>query len=490
MSRIQSLKKALELIILLFFLIFSPHLLAQDTPNNGVWSLEACIQYAVKNNIGVQQSDLQVQISENNYLQSKISRAPDLNAFASQNFNWGRSIDPSSNDFVNQRVSSNNFNLSSSVTLFDGFRINNTIKQNAVAVKVGRLDAQQTRYDLSLNVALAYLNILQNQELLAVAEQNVLSTQEQLERTRKLFEAGAVAQNDVIDLEATLANNELAVVDAQNQLQISKVNLQQFMNLEIRPDFEIESVPIESLDVSPVVESAENIYQTAESTQPNIQSAELSVEQNQYALEVAKAGRYPTLTLSGNLSSIYSSASAESVPTEFFGVERVGFVNGDPALPVLDTFNFEGFISNSDYPFLDQLGDNFRQQVSLSLNIPIFNRWLTKSNITNAKINRRISELNAQNVKLQLRQTIEQAYVDAKAAVNTYRARQKQVESLELAFITTEKRYNAGAANIVDYNLARINRDNARSDLVRAKYDYLFRQKVLDFYQGKDLGFE
>ncbi|NJL12325.1 MAG: TolC family protein [Microscillaceae bacterium] len=142
------------------------------------------------------------------------------------------------------------------------------------------------------------------------------------------------------------------------------------------------------------------------------------------------------------------------------------------------------------YTFFDQLSDNFRQQVSLSLNIPIFNRWQVRNSINNAQISKRISELTAQNTRNQLRQTIEQAYADAKSALNTYRAREKQVEALQLTYEITEKRYEAGAANIVDFNLAKINVDNARSNLIQAKYDYLFRKKVLDFYLNKPLSFE
>ncbi len=476
--------------LLALFFMSVPPLVAQNRPQANVWSLQDCIDYAVKQNISIQQSNLQIQVDENNYLQSKASRYPDVNTFANQQFNSGRSIDPFTNTFVTRRVNSNNFSLSSSLTLFDGNRINNTIKRNKTNIEISRLAAEQAQYDVSINVALAYLNILLNQELLEVAQQNVASTQAQLDRTQKLFDAGAVAENNLIDLKATLANNELAVVSAQNNLLISSVNLQQLMNLEVSEDFSVEPVAIEALEVSDFAETSQQIYQSAESFLPSIRNADLAIQRDEYNIEIAKSGRYPSLNLNASLFTGYSSATGRFEQVQTGLDERViGLVNGDPAQPVITqvpVFDTQ----EVPYTFFPQLGDNFRQQLSLSLSIPIFNRWQVKNQISNAIISRKNSELTARNTRIQLRQTIEQAYIDAKTALNTYRARERQVQALELTYENTRIRYEAGASNVVDFNLAKINLDNAKSDLVRAKYDYLFREKVLDFYQNKPLSFD
>ncbi len=451
-----------------------------------IWTLDACIEYAIQNNLTVKQNDLQVQISENNYLQSKIERYPDLNGNASQTFSWGRAIDPTSNDFVNQQINSNRFSLSSNMTIFNGQSITNTIKRNKLNIEVDRKNAQQSRYDVSLNVAINYLNILLNKELLDVAQKNVESTQQQLDRTQKLFDAGAVAENDVIDLKATLANNELAVVTARNTLNLSIIGLQQSMNYDIDPDFNIEDVPIESLEVQPIAEAPAAIYREALLTQPNVKGAEINIESAAYDVDIARSGRYPTLTLNGSITSNFSDAARQvDFVTTGLEIQEIGVVEGTGQAVTSEVPVTERQVN--DYPFFDQLSDNRFQQLTLNLSIPIFNRWAVKSNIQNSLIRQRIAETNSQNVKLQLRQTIEQAYADALAAYETFRSREQQVAALELSFETTEKRYLAGAANIVDYNLARINRDNARSDMVRAKYDYLFRQKVIDFYIGRPL---
>lgn len=459
---------------------------AQDTPS-GPWGLEDCIQYALKNNVLVRQNDLRVQINENNFLQSRVSRLPSVNATANQRIAWGRSIDPFSNSFVNEQVNSNDFGLFGNVTLFNGGSINNTIKRNQVDVNASRATAQQTRNDISLNVALAYLNVLLNQELLTVAEQNVVSSENQLERNEKLFAAGAIAENDVIDARAQVANNQLAVVNAENQIRVSKANLQQWMNLPVTESFEIQTVPIEALEVAEFAETPSQIYQTAEVTQPSVKAADLNAESATYGVDVARAGFYPTLSLSGTVLTGFSSATPRRSFRRFAGIDTLGFVNGDPALPVTEEFDFTTTVTSDEYPFFDQLGDNLRQSVTLTLDIPIFNRWQVKNDVNNARINQQISELNAQDVRNQLRNDIENAYVNAKAAIQTYRSQEQQLQALQLSFETTQKRYEAGAANIVDFNIAQIALNNAQSDLVRAKYDYLFRRKVLDFYQGKDL---
>jgi outer membrane protein len=459
---------------------------AQDKPASGVWSLEQCIKYAIKNNVSVTQNEIQVDAAISNLQQSRASRYPSVNANASQALNWGRSVDPFTNQFVTQQVNSNNFSLQASVPIFNGMQIQNTIRQNQVNLEVNQLNVKQIRNTTALLVATNYLNVLLNKELLVVADKNVASTKEQLERTEKLFNAGSIAENDVINLRATLANNELAVVNARNQLDIAKANIQQAMNYPIAGDFEVEDVPIESLTVNAIESSTSQIYSIAEKSQYNIRSADKNIESFNYGIDIARAGRYPTLTLNGVLFSGYSSATKQ---TTFESIvlpnQVIGTVQGTGTPVVTDITDFRQI--RNDYPFFNQIQDNFRQQVSLNLNIPIFNGWQVRNQIARSTINKRNAELQAQTARNQLRIDIENAYVTAKSAYNTYEARVKQLEAQELAFITNEKRYNAGAANVVDFNIARINRDNARSDLVRAKYDYLFRKKVLDFYEDKPL---
>ncbi len=483
----MSFRSAFFAFCLLGTSICSSHFLkAQDKPASGVWSLRSCVDYAKKNNFTIQQNSIQSEISENTLYQSRLSRLPSVNAGASQTIAWGRSVDPFTNAFVTQRVSSNNFSLNANVTIFNGFQTRNTIQRNNIDMNVNKLNTTQSENTVALNVALAYLAVVQNQELVAVAEKNLLSTQNQLERTQKLFEAGSIPEADVINLKATLANNEANLITAQNQITVSKVNLQQQMNLPIETGFEVEKIAVDNVVVEKITESPQEVYKLAEQSQPNIKSADLTIESRTKSIEIAKAGRYPTLTASATILSGYSSASSKFNLTPIQFTQTVGYVNGDRNQPVVNTFN--DFIrSPAGYSFKDQVQDNFRQQIGFNLNIPIFNAGQVKTNIANSVLNKKVAEVQAKNIRNQLRQTIEQSYIDALNAYNTYQARQKQAEAQELAFNVLEKRYQAGASNLVDLNVSRNTRDNARVELVRAKYDYVFRKKVLDFYQNKPI---
>ncbi|TAE09166.1 MAG: TolC family protein [Bacteroidetes bacterium] len=482
----------LQLIVALGFLIASVFSCstsskAQDNkPTGGVWSLEDCIQYGTKNSINVQQADIQMQLSNANLQQSKFARYPNLNANASQALNWGRSIDPFSNTFVTQQVNSNNFSVSSSVTLFNGYRLQNTIRQNINSVEVNRLNIEQAKQTLALNIAVAYLNVLQNQELLRTTQTNILSTQAQLERTQKLFDAGAVAEIDVINLKSTIATNQLAITNAQNALTSAKVLLQQQMNYPIEGDFQVKTVNVDNLTVNDLVETPTQIYQTAEGSQASVKSADQTVKGNDIGIELAKSGLYPTLTLNGVLFSGYSSATPKFESEVTVADRTIGIVQGTNQ-PVIVPNAVSVTRNEVPYQFFPQVGDNFRQQVSLQLNIPIFNGKQARTQIGNAVLTKKNSELQAKQVRQQLRQTIEQAYIDAKNAYQTYQTRQEQVKALVNSFEVTDKRYQAGASNVVDYNLAKNNVENAKIDLVRSKYEYLFRKKVLDFYMNKPL---
>lgn len=473
--------------VLLCLLFWQFQSFAQEKPA-GAWGLKDCIDYALKSNISIKQNELNVRTAENNLLQSKASIYPSINANISQGFNFGRSIDPFTNAFVNQQIRSNSFDLTASMTLYSGNRLQNTIKRNSLDLEVSRLNAEQTRYDASLNIAIAYLQILLNKELLEAAKKQVESSKQQLERLEKLFKAGSIAENDIIDLKATLANDELTVINSENQLRISKLNLMQLINLPADESFEVQAVNVENVEIADYVETPENIYNTAESTMPNIKSADMSIRSSEMSIEIAKSGKYPTLSLAAGLSSGYSSARSKFEQTASTTTQEIGFLTNNPSetvssiVPIVNT-------TELPYAFTDQVGDNFSQFISLRLSIPIFNGWQVKNNINNAVLSKQNFEYTAQSRRIQLRQDIEQAWVNAKVAVSTYNARKRQVEALELSFETTEKRYEAGASNIVDFNLAKINLDRAKSDLIRAKYDYLFRTKVLDFYQNKPLDF-
>ena len=456
-----------------------------------IWSLKRCLEYAQETNIALQQAELNTQSSQIALDQAKAARMPNLNGNINGGNNFGYSINPFTNEFQSQSIQSLNAGLGSGVTIFNGFRISNTIKQSQIDLEASEQNLLQAEYDLALNVTLAYLNILRNGEIVESAKLQVNSTKEQIDRTAKLVRAGSLAQADLIQLESQLATDELQLVNAQNQLEMSYLTLQQILRLDPNDPFGIEKPELTDPESNPLQVDAFQIYETAEATQPFIKSADLNVKSAGLGIEIAKAGMRPSLTASANVGTGYASGrellTGEVVMDDPVTNTVEVSINGGEKIPAEITFpQFKAV--REPYTFDNQMVDNLGGSVSLSLNFPIYNRRQNKSSIQRAELLFQNAQLGAENQRQLLEQTIQQAYVDAKSAYSSYAATSKQVEALELTFKNTEKQFNLGVANSTEYLLATNNLNRARNDLVRNKFNYIFRTKVLDFYQGKPLG--
>ena len=456
-----------------------------------VLTLPQCIDIALKNNITVRQGQLQVQNSTLLLRQSKYNQLPTVNAFASQGFSAGRNINPSTNQFVDVAVRSNNFQMTGSMPIFQGYQLRNLIRQNGVIVKATEKELDATENTVILSVIQQYLNVLTGAEQLNVARRQAETSQIQVERTQKLVNAGSAPEANLFEIKATLANDELAVVNAQNTVDLAKLALLQAMNLPGGQAFEIEYIKLPDPRVEGYAVSAQQVYESALATQPQIAAADLRTESARVGIDVAKAGLYPRLTLNGNLSSIYSTIGLSRFIADGTTITNSTnanvTVNGVTQPVVISTTQAGG--SYQTYGFFEQLSNTLNRGVTLSLNIPIFTNRQYRTNVTSAIINQQNAQLVADNTRLQLRQQIETAYTNLLAASNRYRATDFSVSSLERAFRAAESRFNAGAINAVDYSLAKLRYDNARAQLVQAKYDYVFRTKILDFYQNKPLSF-
>ncbi|MBC3786593.1 TolC family protein [Spirosoma utsteinense] len=454
-----------------------------------VLGLQQCIDIAQKNNILVRQGLLQVQSSELQYRQAKLNRYPSLNAFITQGLNFGRNINPATNQFSDQAIRSNNFQLSTSVPVFQGFQLKNQILQNESVVAATQKELAATQNDVALNVIQQYLNVLTGAEQLAIARRQVETSQIQLDRTQKLVNAGSVPEANLYEIRATLANDQLTVVNAQNSVDLAKLALLQAMNLPAGQTFEIEFINLPDPRIERYSDSPQQVFDIALTTQPQVQGADLRAESARRGVEVARAGLYPRLALNGSLSSIYSSVGLQRFVADgtIVETETGAFVNvGGLSQPVV---SMRPGGQSENYSFTDQLGNNLNRSLSLNLNIPIFNSRTVRTNIISATLQQQNAKLTADNTRLQLRQQIETAYTNLLASSNRYQATEASVASLEQAFRAAESRFNAGAINPIDYNIAKARLDNARAQLVQAKYDYVFRTKILDFYQNKPLGF-
>jgi outer membrane protein len=445
------------------------------------WTLEDCILYAMENNIQIKQSVLNTEYNENLLKQSKLGQLPNLNGSANYSYSWGRALDQTTYQFTdNQQIHSISMGLSSRTNLFNGLRVRNTILQSKLDLMASYQDVEKVKNDISLNIAAAYLTIMFNQELVTVSESQLGITGQQVERTKKLVDAGKVAKGNLLEIQAQYASEELTLVNAENQLSISLLNLQQILDLPVDTSFSVEIPVLSDPDENPLVINALEVYRIAEQEMPEIKSAMLSLESAEKGLAIAKGGRSPQLYLSANYNSGYSDVR-----------EQVVDLGPPTQIPIGETMSGEGVVSfpqeipiYGSYPFFEQLRDNTSAGIGLGLSIPIFNGWNVNTSIANARIMHENAQLELQSRKLALYATIQQSYADAMAALKKFTATQKALVSMEESFKYTEKRFEVGLVNTVDYNTSKNQLIATQSDLLQAKYDFIFRTKILNFYQG------
>jgi outer membrane protein len=463
-----------------------PGIKAQDTADikTKTLTLEQCIEYALKNNIQIKQSELNTEIADLNLVQSEANLFPSLNGQASHSYNFGRTIDRFTNEFATQQVLSQNLGISSDVTLFNGLQTVNTIHQNRFNYLSSKFNVDKMRNDISLNVATAYLQILYNIESVENARNQIGVTTAQSERSKKLVDAGSIAKGAYLDIQAQLATEELNLTNAENQLNIAYLSLAQLLNLPnaqglkiVKPEINVESQPLLTID-------ATQVYNIAVENLPEMKSANYGVKSANKGLDIARGGLSPRLTLSGSYGTGYSGLSKRLNGTpQFLGFEQSGYVTsaGDQVLsPVFST-------PTETVPFMDQYKSNVNKSIGLYLTVPIFNRFQVRTSIGRARIQKLNAELTVESTKLQIQKNVQQAYADANAGLKKYYASSKAVEATTESFKYTEQKFNVGIVNTNDYNDSKNKLIKAQSDLLQAKYEYIFKTKVLDFYQGKPL---
>ncbi len=456
-----------------------------------VWTLQECIDYALQNNLNVKRSLLNVETSQINLNQSKYQMLPTLNGGSSYGYNWGRSIDPTTNLFITQRINSFNVNASTSLLLFNGFRLFNTYKQSSLDNDAAAEDFNKAKNDVILNVITLYTSVIFNKELLQNAQSQLATTTQQLERTRKLADAGSVPSGTVLDLEAQQATNELNQINSENTLNISILQLKQALQLPAGTALDIEVPQLDIENELVMTETPQQIYDAAYEILPQVKSARIKLQSSLLNVKATRGALYPRLSVNGNLFSNYSSAAdrarflADGGPPTTEQV-LVGYVQGSNA-PVYRETQVPSGTNVDGYSFSDQLPDNIARSISLSLQIPIFNGYQSRASYQRSLISNEQATINLKDTENQLRQLIESAYNDASAAAKTYQSAVKQVNARREAFRMSKQRFDFGAVNFVEYQTAENALFQAESDLVRAKYDFTFKKKVLDFYQGKPI---
>lgn len=409
-----------------------------------VWTLQECVDTALMNNRNIKQQRLNYKSKVISYNQAKSDRLPNLNASIGQNFNFGRSLSVD-NTYQNSNSQNTSFSVSSGVNLYNGFRMKNAIEARQAELMAAGADVQKIEKDIILNVSAAFLQVLQNKELLRNADNQLQITRENMARRKELIEAGKLAQGEIFEIQAQEAKEELSRVQAENQLQLSLLDLAQVLELDHFQDIDV-AVPVNLLENELALLSADEVYSSALASRPEIRSAQYRLESSLKNIEIARAGYLPSLSLGAQWGTGYYNMS--NMPT-------------NPS-------------------FGTQFSNNISTGVGLSLSIPIFNRYEVKNQVENAKLNVESSKIDIENTKIELRKTIQQAYYNAIAAKNRWESSQKSVTANEESYRFASQKFEVGRANQYEVNLAKTNLSQSISEQTQAKYEYVFRMKILE----------
>jgi len=439
------MKKNKKLFIALYAVLLSLTLNAQQ-----IWTLKACIDTAFNKNISLNQEQLSSQINKINLTQSKAGLLPNLNINDVHNLNYGNSFDPYTYQYTNKDYTNNNLSINSSVTLFNGFFLLNTVRQNKLLYEAGILDVEKIKNDIMLNVLAGYMQVLMDYEAIDVAQAQVEETSIQVGETQKFVEFGKVAELSLLQIQSQLAADKLLKVDAENQLQLDKLTLLQLMETPVRSDFDIERQKLSEL-FPEIPLSAEEIDKISLSFLPQIKSASLKTDASVFSLRMAESGWLPKLLLGGALKTGYSSLRTDAVS--------------------------------------DQFKNNFSQVVTFTLSVPIFNNLQVKSGVAIAKINVLGAQLNEQQTKNDLRKNIEIVYTNQVSAGKKLSAIEEQMDLETRTYTDMKKKYTYGAIDATDFLIEKNNYNKAAMSLIQAKYDYVLKVKMVDFYLGKPLIF-
>ena len=451
------------------------------------YSLDKCVNYALEHNLNIKQARFNAALSDQDLRQSKYDLIPNLNGQVSQNFNKGRNINPQTNIYVDQNLNSTNFYIGSQVVLFSGLQKLNAIKQNKFSLMAEQSNVEKTRQDITLNVVSEFLNTLYNQEQVTNFQNQLAVSHTQVEIAKKKADVGTITEADFLQLKAQNSTDELNLITAQNQLAISLLNLRQLLNIDQSVAFDIERPgELELMNIK--TDYQQNaVYNEALKINPEIKSLEYQRLASEKTLEIAKGRYYPTLSLGASYSTNYSNIAQKATRTP--GPDAAtGLYIQDPSgnIPV---FGPTQIITTAPIPFGEQFKNNVGRSVGFTLQIPLFNSLQVRTGVNKTKINLENAVVKEDLAKNQLNKTIAQAVADLKAAEKKHTAAESSYESLKKAYEFSQKRFDVGLLNSLDLSIAKTNYSKAESDALQAKYDMIFRSKVIDYYLGKPLTF-
>ena len=410
------------------------------------WSLERCISHAQEHNLQVKQQQLAVEQARNNLLAAKLGYAPSVNASMNHSMSWGRSVNLNDLEIIeNKRSQSTSLNLSASLPLFEGMKKQNTVKSNLKQLEIAGTNVEKLKDEISLSVARGYLQVLLAYEIEKSAIESYNSVKEQVDRCSTLVQAGSQPYSSQLELEAQLANEKVQVVSARNNVKSALLTLTQLLDIEDIENFDIQIPETEHLALLPAENSIEEIYADAQDL-PSVKGAELSLEQSRIQYKIQRGAALPTISFSAGYGTYFSDSQQS--------------------------------------PFFEQFNNNRNPSLGFGLSIPIFNNWRSNTSIRNARLNIKQSELDLEITRQNLLKEIQQAANDADACYEKMNAAKQNMASARESFRYTQEKFNAGAVGGTDYTVAKANLFKAESDFLQNKYQYIFQQKVLDYYKN------
>jgi outer membrane protein len=427
------------------------------------WTLKQCVDQALEKNISIQQNKLNVRLAEKDVAIAKGSFLPNLSFNNSHRGTFGLSSGISGLNTSQDRYNAS-FSLNTSGNIFNGFRNTNTYKQAQLGIASSRLDLQKIENDISLFVVNGYLNILFAKENLAVARVQAAISKKQVTATNSSFEAGVIPKGDLLNAKSTAANDFQNVIIQENALDIANLNLAQLLQVTIA-GFDVSPINVGTPSSDLLYKNSSSVYEKSLSRMPEIIGAELAIENADLNIEISKGSFLPTVSYSAGANTSYFTEIGEPDVRTIFD-------------PITNTTSQEAF------GFFKQLDEQLSYFAGISISVPIFNRFQTKNRLAKSKINKEISETRLESEKLQLKQTIEQAFLDVKSGLKTFEAAKISLEAQQEAFKNAQERYNYGVITLFDFDLVRTRLVNAEGAMIRSKYDYVFKTKVLQFYYG------
>ncbi|UNY99243.1 TolC family protein [Zhouia spongiae] len=444
------------------------------------WTLRECVEYAIENNISIKQSELDLENAEIDKSDAFGSFLPSVNGSASHSWNVGLNQDITTGVLRTATTQFSSGRVSLGVDIFKGLQIQNRYRRAKLNILANQYQMDDMKDDISLAVANAYLQVLFSRENLAVQKAQYAVTEQDLKKTKELVESGVLPKGDLLEIEATAATQEQQIINAENTLRISKISLAQLLLLDDYENFDVADEDYMIPKSTIIGVTPDEIYQKALTFRGDVKLSQANIEIAEMDLKIAKGALMPSLTGFYGYDTRVSHQD-RSVATGQFTETQIGTVQttGDAVVSQSPVFGVAGPL-----PFVDQLWMNDGQSFGLSLNVPIFNGFAARNNVKRGQVNVKRNELLLKQTKLDLENTINQVWNDAQSAFKAYEASDKTLEARKLAYQYAKERFDVGLMNSFDFSQAQARLDNAQAELIRAKYDYIFKLKVLEYYFG------